>query len=450
MDYPRSRLTKPIRRVIFIFFITMFLLVAPMIILYTSGYRYDWRYGLLKETGAINIDVQPKNAAIYVNDIKINSKMPVRLKNRVPNKYNIRITAPGYYDWQKNVEVKSKQTVYIKDIYLLKKNEPSMLVEGDINSTALAYDGQYLSYITKQNNLTEVWLKNLRIPQADQILLRLSGKQDLKMLWTDTNHFLAISNTDPPYNILYLVDADRPNKQFNLIDKIKYPIEQYQWKDSGEAELFYATKLKIMSILPKTKQQFILGDNKYIDWRMENGRLWTIEMASGTSKIKIIKDALGFKSDFLEEDILLPPEQKIRFIALQGGRALLKKTGLSEMIIATKDKKFNIAGEKFSSSRYNNWWIIWTPWEIWTHSQNEEPYLLNRSGEQLQKIVPLDRYNTLALIWSDKTTVLYPYYLVSHGLLNYQIKEATADSKKRIFYFIAEINNQKGLWQLSY
>lgn len=450
MDFPSSKLTKPIRRAFMLFFIMLFFIISPIIILHTSGYRYDWKYGLLKETGAINIDVEPSNASIYINNIKIQSKMPVRLNDRVPNKYNILITAPGYYDWQKDIEVKNKQTIYVKGISLLKKNEPSLIIGGNIKNLTLSYNSRYLIYIKEKNKLTEVWLKNLSGDQAEQNILSLPGEQELKIIWTKNNYFFTVSAADPPYNFVYLVNAEQPDRQFDLIKKIKYPVEQFQWKESGEPELFFSTKLKIMSILPRTEQQYIKDNNKYIDWYMENGQLWTLQAASDTDNIKIICDTLGSNYNFQEKNTISITEQKIRFVAAESDRIILKKIDLPEMMILTKNNKYTITGEKFIASQYNNWWLIWTPWEIWTHSKNEEPNLLNRSGEQLQKIVPLDRYNTLALIWSDKTTALFPYYLVNHDLLNYKIKDAAADPKKKIFYFIAEINNQNGLWQLTY
>ncbi len=122
----------------------------------------------------------------------------------------------------------------------------------------------------------------------------------------------------------------------------------------------------------------------------------------------------------------------------------------NEMILIAGDKTYDIAGEQFFISKYNNWWLIWTPWELWSYNQGEEPMLLNRSGEQLQDVIALDRYNTLALRWAEKTTILFPYYYVSHNLLNSPVNDVVADSVGRVLYFVGELNGQQGLWKMDY
>ena len=79
---------------------------------------------------------------------------------------------------------------------------------------------------------------------------------------------------------------------------------------------------------------------------------------------------------------------------------------------------------------------MWSDWELWSYNDNENPYLLNRSGEHLTDTLPLDQYNTLALVWADKVTALFPYYSVSHDLINEKISNPIAVTDNKILYFI--------------
>ena len=65
MEYPNTKFNHLVRLLLLIAFIAAFFIIAPIIIMYTAGYRYDWQNGLLKETGAISVDVEPKNATVY-------------------------------------------------------------------------------------------------------------------------------------------------------------------------------------------------------------------------------------------------------------------------------------------------------------------------------------------------------------------------------------------------
>ncbi|MFA5127952.1 MAG: PEGA domain-containing protein [Patescibacteria group bacterium] len=451
MEYPNSKITKPIRTIILVFFIVLFLVLAPGIILYTSGYRYDWQYGLLRETGSINVDIAPDTASIYINDVRIKSGMPVRLNDRVPGKYKILISNDGYFDWQKEVLVKNKQTVYIKDISMLKTGAPQAIISGkDIASIQISRDKKYLAYAERVNTTSVAHLYNLSTAQDTTLFTLSSADGGMKIEFAPNNNYLSVSDGSAPYESVLIFNADEPAKEINLTERIKYPIDKYQWKETVGPELYFSANKRLMSIVATTEQRYVLGKNSWIDWLMQNGQLWTLQTASGTKQIKLVRDTLGFSSDYADANRFTSAEQDLQLAAAYADTILLKKNNKSEMILLSNGNKYTVAGEKFLLSEYNDWLIIWTPWEIWTYSKGEEPNLLNRSGEQLNAVLPLDKYNTLALVWNDKTTALFPYYLVTHDFINASINSTAADTLNRTMYFAGKVNNSEGLWKLNY
>ena len=449
MEYPGSKFTRRYRLILFAVFVAAFFVITPVLIMYSSGYRYDWQNGLIKETGAINVDILPVNAVVYLNDAWLKGGMPYRLKNIAPGKYRLKITAPGYFDWLKDVEVKSKQTVYIKEISLLKKNTPYLLAPGQIKNAALAADGNFIIF-SRQKTVLEFWLRDLT-QQKETLLLELPPGKPLTIVWAKKNNYAVISEAEPPYKTLIIINTVNPGKQINLTQKSKEPILKYEWKQSVEPELFFGVKNKFYSLLPRRGQVYNIAKNTWRDWTMENSQLWVLRK-NDTGGIELVNDLLGFNSIFTPapntENIIL--DDTYNLIAAKNNEVLLHKKNTSEMLLLASQNTYKINGEKFLISPYNDWWLIWTPWELTTYSQSEEPYLLNRSGEQLKEAMPLDKSNTLGLVWENRVTVLFPYYLVSHNLIDQPITAATADSERRIFYFGAKINNEEGLWQLTY
>ncbi len=455
MDYPGSKFTLPFRRGILLFFIVAFLIISPAVIMYTAGYRYDWSGNFWRETGSLSIDVLPKNAAVYADGEKLNSKIPVRLKNIATKKYNIKITAPNYYDWENEIEILEKQTYYIKDISLLQKNEPELLVAGQIDQIFSSADAKFLIYTKETDKNQEIWMKNNE--QGKNTLLFTWPKNiQIKTEWSEQNNYLAISDDQSPYNKLIIINTNDTTKQIDLIKKVKYPIEKYQWKESLEPELFFSTNLKILSYLPDTDRQNTIIKNDYLDWYMENGQLWTLQaMAKTANQINVVRDTLGFSSIF---KIVNSTDKTLKILKIKNDLVLLK-TSPDKMLLLTNNKNqtgFEIAASNFIISPYQKKWLFWTPWELRTYSEDnisnekEEPTLLNRSGEQLQEVVPMDKYNTLALVWSDQTTALFHYYYVNHTLLDYPIRHAVADSVNHYLYYTTSHNNQTGLWRLKY
>ena len=55
------------RRFLCIFFILLFLLSAPIILFYSSGYRFDFKKHLFVKTGGLVIDSKPREAVVLLN-----------------------------------------------------------------------------------------------------------------------------------------------------------------------------------------------------------------------------------------------------------------------------------------------------------------------------------------------------------------------------------------------
>ncbi len=446
MEYPDSKFTRPWRLTMLAFFITAFFVISPLLVLYTTGYRYDFVHGIVQKIGAISIDILPTDASVFLNDAKIENKMPIRLKNVAPGKYKIKITAAGFYDWEKEVAVESKQTIYIKEIKLIKKSSPIKILDKKIDGLYLSNLNNFIFYQTSENP-PQFWLRDIAKNSDSKIFSGTLGKKYQIDLASEKNTFITISSDD--FTEIYIINYAAPEKFWNLAEEEKNKIIKFQWSTNSQPEIYYSTKNQLLTIDAITKQKSVIGKNIFLDWYEDGGQIWTIQNTTSTNQLAIIKNTFGFSENFL---YLNNTENRNvwEFVKTTDNQVLLKKNGQLEMLLANKNKQYNFFGNDFISSQYNNWWIMWTPWELTTYSQGEEPFLLNRSGEQLRKVLILDEYNTLGLIWADKMTALFPYYFVSHNMINSRVNDAVADSENRILYFSANLNKQDGLWKMDY
>jgi len=455
MEYPDSKLTHWMRLTFLITYIIIFLVLCPILILYASGFRYDWKQGFPRRTGAISINVEPVDVQVYANkvlvprDLDVQSlsyKDEVRLTSAPPGKYVIKITKPGYYDWIKDVEIKEMQTVYIKEAILMKKNEAQKLDDGQINTLALSPDNNYLAYTKTTAQNTEIWLRDLTVQNNKQLLTFENTAVALE--WNSKSEWLVVSNATPPFNSVVIIPLANPDKKFDLVKLLKYPVDKYQWKDSIDPELFFSTKLKLSSIFPVTKKILSLSKNTFLDWKMEDGQLWTLDSDTSTAKIFINKDTLGFKKEFntLDSSTLGNEWNKTKILAVARDSILLQDRAKMETVLINKTGRFNLGSNQALISEYGNWWLMWSPWELWSAVEGEEPVLINRSGEQLREVLPMDKFNALALVWANNVTILYPYYLVTHTFIDTPVLDATVNTKDRIFYF----SSNSSLWSLEY
>lgn len=464
MEYPGTKFTRPIRLTMLIVFITAFFIISPAIIMYTAGYRYDWHNGLLKETGSISIDIEPENSTIYLNNIRLQEELPIRLNNIIPAKYNLRISAPGYFDWNKEIEIKNKQTNYTKEISLIKKNEPEIVITADhrgeefeIINFSLSHDGRFIAFTTKKDTFG-VWLWDNNSQQSIN-LIQTNSSVEPRIVWTNNSYYAAVTvqTNSGTYSQVHIVNAANPGEIVDIAQNSQ-AIHKIQWGTAAEPQLYYSTPENISVYSPENDRIQPISQNSYVDWHMDGGQLWTVQVASPTQAYQIIKNTLGFSSVFNQitaADLISENENNDKKITMQilaayGNTALVKTNVTDNMILVTNNSTYQVPAENFLVSKYGNWLLLWSDWELWTYSQGEEPNLLNRSGEQLNYVLPMDQYNTLALIWRDKATILFPYYFVSHDLLDEKITHPAADTENKILYFINSDENNPGIWKLAY
>jgi len=121
------------RRVLLGISILLFLALAPLIILYSLGYSFDFAKSKIVPTGGIYVKAFPKGVKVYLDNalVKENSSYSVGtgilIKDLPENDYEIRIEKEGYYSWHKEVPVKSGFVTEFKYVLLPEKNPEGAL-----------------------------------------------------------------------------------------------------------------------------------------------------------------------------------------------------------------------------------------------------------------------------------------------------------------------------------
>jgi len=93
------------RRVLPWLFVLIFLFIAPAVVFYTAGYRWNSKKGVIEKNGTLIIDSMPRGAKIFLNGQMLSDVTPVTLQNTAPGIYNIKLSLDGYHDWSKELSV---------------------------------------------------------------------------------------------------------------------------------------------------------------------------------------------------------------------------------------------------------------------------------------------------------------------------------------------------------
>ena len=154
-----------LRRIIFYFFIMIYLIAAPLTVLYALGYILSPSRQALVQTGLVSLSSEPSEASVWVNNVLQKEKTPLILRNLKPGQYILRVSLPGTHPWQRQVEIEPDRVLRFENFLLFPKNlNPELLTDFPV---------------------TQFW----RIPSGKNLLvLRNSRAMDLFFLEPEKNH----------------------------------------------------------------------------------------------------------------------------------------------------------------------------------------------------------------------------------------------------------------------
>jgi len=194
-------MTKKTRTILFFIFICLFLLIAPSVIFYSQGYRFDFENKKLTQTGGLFFKVEPKQVEVYI-DNKLAKKTDfffgsVLIENLLPRKYKIKLEKEGYSPWEKSLDIREREVVEAKNIVLFPENLNFNLLTKETENLWFSPDGKKIILYEKSEKLWALKLydleKNIKshlISETDVYpkgadLMNLEFSEDSKEIYLD-------------------------------------------------------------------------------------------------------------------------------------------------------------------------------------------------------------------------------------------------------------------------
>ncbi len=144
--------------------IFFFAAIAPALVLYAQGWRFDTTRSTFVQTGALYINTNVRGGSA-ITDRGIRKNMApfssdALIRNLLPGQTRVRIEKNGYIPWEKDVRIESQQT--LRFINTLLRPEKPTTVEGipQLNETIVDFsvspDGTKIALLTK-TGLARIW-----------------------------------------------------------------------------------------------------------------------------------------------------------------------------------------------------------------------------------------------------------------------------------------------------
>ncbi|MBU0646381.1 PEGA domain-containing protein [Patescibacteria group bacterium] len=181
------------RKILYFTFLAAFFISAPLVVLYTAGYRYNFGSGKIVQTGVLSVTSEPKGADIFIDNEKQRSKSPAVIDNVFPGEHEIRLEKDGYLPWGKKLTIQAKETTFVNQVALFADQVPERLVGDEALRIYPGPAGKIFAYLSVQDSWNELWIYHTNTSD-DQLLARLplGAAQELTVAWSADGSYLSL------------------------------------------------------------------------------------------------------------------------------------------------------------------------------------------------------------------------------------------------------------------
>lgn len=207
-------MTKRTRTILFFICSVLFLVIAPSIVFYCMGYRFDFDSKKIVQTGGLYFKVWPKGVQIYING-KLEKRTnfffdSALIEDLLPKKYEIEIKKLGYHSWKKTLEIEEKKVTELKNVFLIPKNPVFNELTKNVDSFWPSRDGKKL--ILKEITEESWSLKILELGRG--IKTYLFDEKDLKKEKGASIEILDLKFSQDSKQILLKIEESGVEKYF--------------------------------------------------------------------------------------------------------------------------------------------------------------------------------------------------------------------------------------------
>ena len=227
-------MTLRARRLLYITCIIIFILIAPPLVLYTAGWRYDFTYNRLVETGSLVIKSTPAKADIFLDNKPYQEKTPTIINDILPGKINLEVKKDGYHPWEKTVAIGPRLTTFAESIKLFLQSEPKVLISGSIKQYWWNRKQDKIAYLTNKGQLR---LYNT-LSGKDTFLANVAVSTLQNVSWSPHDDQLLVSRGTQAAATHFIINAAATEKFINLNQITNLALTDLQWDQASSNTLY--------------------------------------------------------------------------------------------------------------------------------------------------------------------------------------------------------------------
>ncbi|MBI2577434.1 MAG: PEGA domain-containing protein [Candidatus Wildermuthbacteria bacterium] len=283
-----------------------FLALSAFIVLYSLGYKIDWRTRTITQTGALYIKAVPPSATIYIEgqptkrtSIFAGSAL---ISDLFPGNYKVRIEKEGYSPWEKILEIRANEAAEAKNVFLFPSEIIFRITNTSVKNAWLAPNGIYAVLLEETDAGSQLVFWDTRA-NAKTLLRRLSSPKEsiARVQWSsDSSRILIqalqdavesafVASSSPQVKLwceelicpVILDASEAKTVQFSPVSSNRLLALQKLPGARAVTEIDYITQ-EHFSFWGTNVLAFFVDQNK-LYWLEQDGSLWVKELAFASS-----------------------------------------------------------------------------------------------------------------------------------------------------------------------
>lgn len=286
-------MSKSLRLFLFLLFLFAFLISAPIVVLYTAGYRFDILRGRIVHTAVLTISSEPHGASVTIDDISYSDRTPAVIETILPGEHLVRLEKADYLPWETTLSFQSREARVIGPVILFLQDEPTQ--QDSLAATLVSSHAQTnrFAYVTQGSSWLEVWLIDAANAQK-KLLTRLPyvASSTYALSWSKNGEYLALTQHKGSQQDLSVTRVE-DGMTVTLPDSLQEI--QESWWDLDVETIFYVrssttlTRIDVANAttqtLPYTANLVSLHDGKEVSLSQTNNRAAVSFQEGGTASI---------------------------------------------------------------------------------------------------------------------------------------------------------------------
>lgn len=240
-----------LRLVLFYFFVALFLILLPIFMLSSLGYRYNSATHSFQRLGMISLRTYPEEASITLNKKRLKQKTPAKLTNLFPGKYSLLLEKKGFKSWSEEVEVRSNWVTQLESIFLFPEKMRFLPVT-DLAAASFFPSPKSRKMVIwgKSSEDSGLWLLNLFLEEETLILEENQVppgffSRDMEIYWSKNERSIVIQKKGQ----CFLLNFKKPNHIVNVKNIIGF--DEEPTVSQGTEKTFQFDANKIISLNQK-------------------------------------------------------------------------------------------------------------------------------------------------------------------------------------------------------